>query len=62
MRELTSQEIEEVNGGAIPVIVGLVAAAASHAGARSLASYAITRIGSMGAMYSAAQYFGGSGY
>ncbi|MGB0938644.1 MAG: class IIb bacteriocin, lactobin A/cerein 7B family [Colwellia sp.] len=56
MRELNENEIKEVNGGAIPLI-GLAASAAGHFMARSFGSWAVSRIGTITAVYGAAEYF-----
>ena len=58
MRELNVNEIEQVSGGIVPVI-GAVAAIASHAMARSFASYVVSRVGTITAGYGLAEYFGG---
>lgn len=55
MQELTKNEIEQVNGGIIPV-VGAVAAVASHAMARTAASWVVSRVGTICAAYGLAEW------
>ena len=56
MRELNVNEIEQVNGGIVP-IVGFVAAMGGHMMARSMAGYVISRVSTVTAAYGLAEYF-----
>jgi len=44
IRELNDQEIEQVSGGLLPVVSGIIAAA-GHFGARTMIQSALGRIG-----------------
>lgn len=50
MQELTKNEIEQVNGGIIPVI-GFAAAVASHTMARTMGSWVVSRVGMIAGAY-----------
>ncbi|WP_293749601.1 class IIb bacteriocin, lactobin A/cerein 7B family [uncultured Paraglaciecola sp.] len=57
MRELNLSEIKEVNGGVVPLI-GVAVAIAGHAAARTLGAWVISRVGTIVAVYSAAEAYG----
>ena len=56
MRELNVNEIEQVNGGLLPLL-GFGLAVVSHAGARTVVGYFLTRASSLLAGYELAKYF-----
>lgn len=56
MRELTSEEMDQVQGGIAPLI-GLAASAVGHFTARSLATSLVSRAGLATSVYGVADYF-----
>lgn len=58
IRELTANEIEQVDGGILPLIM-LGIAIGSKLTAGGLASWAFASVGLIGATYAAAEYWGG---
>ncbi|MBA6413107.1 class IIb bacteriocin, lactobin A/cerein 7B family [Parahaliea sp. F7430] len=59
-RELTTEELENVNGGVAPII-GIAVGAIGQLGARSMLTAIAGRIGFGLAVYDLANYIGGSG-
>ena len=57
MRELTAKEIDQVNGGILPVVMFGVALGSKFT-ATSLAGWAFSSAGLIGATYQAAKYLG----
>jgi len=57
MRELTVNEVQNVNGGILPILAAAYAIATGTA-VRSLGGYVIQRAFALYAVYSAAEYYG----
>lgn len=55
MKELSKDEIQQVQGGIAPII-GLAASAASRFMARGIGSYVVSRVGGVAAIYSALKW------
>lgn len=57
MRELNLQEVEQVNGGILPLAAAAYSLATGTA-VRSVGGYVLNRAASVYAVYSAAEYYG----
>jgi hypothetical protein len=58
IRELSISEVEEVNGGVLPLLAAAYSIATSTA-VRSLGGYVLNRAATIYAVYSAAEHYGG---
>ncbi len=55
IRELTMGEMQQVNGGILPII-GAVASFAGHMGVRSVGKYIVTRTWTVASVYGVAEF------